>query len=190
MPTGTTCGCTKASAPTCSRCTWSRCAARWSSRRAVRLPQALQNKAPIVSGKSQRIEDIYQDERGGPGLDIYVKGALILHTLRNLIGDDAFFTATRRMVYGTATPAPGNFQPRWSSTKEFIQFANEASGRDLQWFFDAYLYHAALPELVEERSADKLKLTLEAERRRHVPAASRSARQQPHRKTGDGRWPR
>ena len=116
------------------------------------------NKAPIVSGKSQRIEDIYQDERGGPGLDIYVKGALVLHTLRNLIGDEPFFTATRRMVYGTATPAPGNFQPRWSSTKEFIQFANEASGRDLNWFFDAYLYHAALPQLVEERSAGKLKL--------------------------------
>jgi aminopeptidase N len=116
------------------------------------------NKAPIVSGKTQRIEDIYQDERGGPGLDIYVKGALVLHTLRNLIGDEPFFIATRRMVYGTATPAPGNFQPRWSSSKEFIQFANEASGRDLQWFFDAYLYHAALPELVEERSADKLKL--------------------------------
>ncbi|MYM66108.1 M1 family peptidase [Pseudoduganella sp. FT55W] len=116
------------------------------------------NKAPIVSGKTQRIEDIYQDERGGPGLDIYVKGALVLHTLRNLIGDEPFFIATRRMVYGTATPQPGNFQPRWSSSKEFIQFANEASGRDLQWFFDAYLYHAALPELIEERSADKLKL--------------------------------
>jgi aminopeptidase N len=86
-----------------------------------------------------------------------------------------FFTATRRMVYGTATPAPGNFQPRWSSTKEFIQFANEASGRDLQWFFDAYLYHAALPELVEERSADKLKLTLEAERRRRFPLPSKCA---------------
>jgi len=116
------------------------------------------NKAPIVSGKSQRIEDIYQDERGGPGLDIYVKGALVLHTLRNLIGDEPFFTATRRMVYGTATPAPGNFQPRWSSSREFIQFASEASGRDLNWFFDAYLYHAALPQLVEERSAGKLKL--------------------------------
>ncbi|WP_343732671.1 M1 family metallopeptidase [Duganella sp.] len=117
------------------------------------------NKAPVVSGKSQRIEDIYKEERGGPGLDIYVKGALILHTLRNLIGDEPFFTATRRMVYGTNTPAPGNFQPRWSSSKEFIQFASEASGKNLDWFFDAYLYHAALPELLEERSADKLKLT-------------------------------
>jgi len=62
------------------------------------------------------------------------------------------------MVYGTATPTPGHFQPRWSSTREFVQFANEASGRDLNWFFNAYLYHAALPELVEERSGGKLKL--------------------------------
>jgi aminopeptidase N len=120
--------------------------------------KSLSNKAPVVSGKTQRIEDIYEEERGGPGNDIYTKGALILHTLRNLIGDDAFFTATRRMVYGTATPTPGNFQPRWSSTKEFVQFSNEASGRDLNWFFDAYLYHAALPELVEERNGDKLTL--------------------------------
>jgi aminopeptidase N len=120
--------------------------------------KSLSNKAPVVSGKTQRIEDIYEEARGGPGNDIYTKGALILHTLRNLIGDDAFFTATRRMVYGTATPTPGNFQPRWSSTKEFVQFSNEASGRDLNWFFDAYLYHAALPELVEERSGDKLTL--------------------------------
>lgn len=121
--------------------------------------KSLLNKAPVVSGKTQRIEDIYEEERGGPANDIYTKGALILHTLRNLIGDDAFFTATRRMVYGSATPTPGNFQPRWSSTREFVQFANEASGRDLNWFFDAYLYHAALPELVEERNNDKIKLT-------------------------------
>jgi aminopeptidase N len=121
--------------------------------------KTLLNKVPVVSGKTQRIEDIYEDARGGPGNDIYTKGALILHTLRELIGDDAFFTATRRMVYGTTTPVPGNFQPRWSSTTEFVQFANEASGRDLNWFFNAYLYHAALPELVEQRSADKLILT-------------------------------
>ncbi|NGZ88281.1 M1 family metallopeptidase [Duganella aceris] len=121
--------------------------------------KAIKNKAAVVSGKSMRIEDVYDAERGGPGNDIYVKGSLILHTLRNLIGDDAFFRATRRMVYGSETPAPGNFQPRWSSSKEFIGFANQASGRDLGWFFDAYLYHAALPELVEERSGDKLKLS-------------------------------
>jgi aminopeptidase N len=121
--------------------------------------QRIKNKVAIVSGKSKRIEDVYEDERGGPADDIYAKGSLILHTLRNLIGDDAFFRATRRLVYGTETPKPGNFQPRYSSTKEFIAIANEASGRDLGWFFDAYLYHAALPELIEERHGDKLQLS-------------------------------
>jgi aminopeptidase N len=121
--------------------------------------KSLLNKAPVVSGKPQRVEDVYDDERGGPGNDIYTKGSLILHTLRNLIGDDAFFRATRRMVYGTDTPVPGNFQPRWSSTKEFIAIVNELAGRDLNWFFDAYLYHAALPELVEARDGDRLRLT-------------------------------
>jgi aminopeptidase N len=120
--------------------------------------KALTNKAPVVSGKTQRIQDVYEAERGGPGHDIYAKGSLILHTLRNLIGDDAFFRATRRMVYGTDTPVPGHFQPRWSSTKEFIGIANDVSGRDLQWFFNAYLYHAALPELVEVRDGDTLRL--------------------------------
>jgi aminopeptidase N len=120
--------------------------------------KSLSNKVPMVSGKPQRIQDVYEDERGGPGHDIYAKGSLILHTLRNLIGDDAFFRATRRMVYGTDTPTPGNFQPRWSSTKEFIAIANDVSGRDLGWFFDAYLYHAALPELVETRSGNTLQL--------------------------------
>jgi len=120
--------------------------------------QHLLNKVPVVSGKSKRIEDVYEDERGGPGNDIYAKGSLILHTLRGLIGDDAFFRATRRLVYGTDTPKPGNFQPRYSSTKEFVGIVKDVSGRNLDWFFDAYLYHAALPELVEEREGDKLKL--------------------------------
>ena len=39
------------------------------------------------------------DGRGGPGQDIYFKGAWVLHTLRYLIGDDAFFRALRRMAY-------------------------------------------------------------------------------------------
>ncbi|WP_374358842.1 M1 family metallopeptidase [Pseudoduganella danionis] len=121
--------------------------------------KSLLNKAPIVSGKSQRIEDVYNDSRGGPGNDIYTKGSLILHTLRNLIGDDAFFAATRRMVYGTDQPLPGKFVPRYGSTKEFITLCNEISGQDLGWFFDAYLYHAALPELLEQRQGDQLTLT-------------------------------
>ncbi len=121
--------------------------------------QQIDNKFPIVTGKPMRAEDVYQAERGGAGQDIYNKGSLVLHTLRNLIGDDAFFRATRRLVYGRDDPAPGNFAPRYGSTPEFIGIVNAVSGRDLGWFFDAYLYHAELPELLATREGSRLQLT-------------------------------
>jgi aminopeptidase N len=116
------------------------------------------NKAPIVSGKQRTEEDVYNDKRGGPGLDIYMKGSLIMHTLRNLIGDDAFFRAVRMEVYGTDQPRPGNFTTRFGTTSEFIADVKKVTGRDLNWFFQAYLYQAGLPELQAARHGDKLEL--------------------------------
>jgi aminopeptidase N len=116
------------------------------------------NKAPIVSGKQRTEEDVYDDKRGGPGLDIYYKGSLVMHTLRNLVGDEAFFRTVRQVVYGTDQPKPGNFAPRYGTTKEFIAAANQAAGRDLTWFFQAYLYQAGLPELQATRNGGKLDL--------------------------------
>jgi aminopeptidase N len=116
------------------------------------------NKAPIVSGKQRTEEDVYDDKRGGPGLDIYYKGSLVMHTLRNLIGDEAFFRTVRQVVYGTDQPKPGNFAPRYGTTQEFIAAANKAAGRDLGWFFQAYLYQAALPDLQATRNGNKLDL--------------------------------
>ena len=118
---------------------------------------ALLNKHPIVSGKTMVEDDVYSDERG-PGHDIYYKASLALHTLRNLIGDEAFFTATRQLVYGTTDPRPGNFKPLYASTPDFIKAVNQAAGRDYQWFFDVYLYSATLPELVATRDAEGLHL--------------------------------
>jgi aminopeptidase N len=122
------------------------------------LRARIQNKAPIVSGKHRREEDVYAVERGGPGQDIYNKGALVMHTLRGLVGDDAFFRTVREVVYGNADPRPGNFAPRYGTTPEFIATASRVSGRDLGWFFQAYLYQTTLPELVATRSGDSLQL--------------------------------
>ncbi|WP_241212061.1 MULTISPECIES: M1 family metallopeptidase [Sphingomonas] len=116
------------------------------------------NKAPLVSGTSRTSEEVYEDGKGGPGADIYFKGAWVLHTLRNLIGDAAFFDATRRLVYGRPDPRPGNFEPRFATTAEFEKLAAQAAGRDLDWFFGIYLHEAALPELVETRNGDQLHL--------------------------------
>ncbi|WP_414714054.1 M1 family metallopeptidase [Sphingomonas sp.] len=109
--------------------------------------QQIQNHAPIVSSRIMTEEEVYEDEKGGPGQDIYTKGAWVLHTLRNLIGDDRFFEVTRRLVYGRPDPRPGNFQPRFASTPEYIQIVNQVTGKDMNWFFDVYLKQAALPEL-------------------------------------------
>lgn len=119
--------------------------------------KTVSNKFPVVSGKSQCEHIVYHPEHGPSG-DIYVKGSLILHSLRALIGDQAFFEATRRLVYGTATPKPGNFLPRVATTRDFMADVNAATGKELGWFFDAYLYHAALPELLVERDDSGLTL--------------------------------
>ena len=114
------------------------------------------NKAPIVSGKPMTSEQVYET---GPAGDIYVKGAWVLHTLRNLIGDKAFKDVTTRIVYGRPDPKPGNFTPRLGTTAEYRRIVNQVTGKDYGWFFDVYLGEAALPELVETRAPGKLDLT-------------------------------
>ena len=127
------------------------------------------NGRPLVSGKVRTSEEVYQAEQGGPGQDIYYKGAWVLHTLRYLIGGKPFFDATRRLVYGRPDPRPGNFKPRFTSTPEFETLMNEAAGRDLTWFFDVYLREAALPELIETRAGDRLTLAWKTPRTAPFP---------------------
>ncbi|PQJ52490.1 M1 family metallopeptidase [Psychrosphaera saromensis] len=109
------------------------------------------SKSPLVSNTLREVEQVYEAETG-PGGDIYTKGSLVLHTLRNLIGDDAFFAATKELVYGTATPKPGNFNPVFKNTADFINIVNKVTGKDLSWFFDVYVYQADLPKLVVDRT--------------------------------------
>jgi aminopeptidase N len=124
----------------------------------------IENKAPLVSGKHKLEEDVYDAKRGGPGLDIYYKGSLAMHTLRGLVGDAAFFRILRELVYGTDRPLPGKFTPRYATTADFIAIANRVTGRDLNWFFQAYFYQAALPELRASRSGATLQLDWKTER--------------------------
>ncbi len=123
--------------------------------------KAIANQAPIVSGHTMTESDAYNG-KAGPGNDIYYKGSLLLHTLRNLIGDKAFFAATRELVYGTPDPRPGDFKPRYASTKDFIGIVNRVTGHDYGWFFDTYVYSAGLPQLVATRDQQGLALAWKA----------------------------
>lgn len=117
----------------------------------------IMNRHPIVTGTHRTEEQVY-DKTTGPGLDIYNKGAWVLHSLRGLIGDEAFVRSVRRLVYGRPDPAPGNFAPRFGSTDEFVAIASQESKRDLSWFFDVYLRRARLPLLDQHRAGATLSL--------------------------------
>ncbi|MBB4153141.1 aminopeptidase N [Sphingomonas jinjuensis] len=120
------------------------------------------NKVPIVRGRVITEEEVYEPTKGGPGQDIYVKGSWMLHTLRWLVGDQAFWDVTRRAVYGRPDPKPGNFVPRFGSSEEYQRIVRDVTGRDYDWFFDVYLRQAALPDLVETRNGDTLSLAWKA----------------------------
>jgi aminopeptidase N len=147
---------------------WREGEARYAAMMAVQRQRVI-NRNPLVSGKVRTSEEVYQDGEGGPGQDIYFKGAWVLHTLRYLIGDRAFFDATRRLVYGRPDPRPGNFKPRFTSTREFEALMNAAAGRDLSWFFDVYLREAALPELIQTRSGNRVTFRWKTSRGRPFP---------------------
>jgi len=82
--------------------------------------------------------------------DIYTKGAVVLHTLRYLIGDDAFFRSLRKMCYPTKEMEriTDGRQTRLVNTDDFLAIAERESGMKLGWFFEMYLRQPKLPTLV------------------------------------------
>jgi aminopeptidase N len=69
----------------------------------------------------------------------YDKGACVLHQLRYVMSDSAFFHLLR--AYATDT----NFMFKTATTSDFIAKANEISGTNLGWFFDEWLFHPNHP---------------------------------------------
>jgi aminopeptidase N len=119
----------------------------------------IHNKAPTAPPAPMTSDVLGDMKRGGPGEDIYFKGTWVLHTLRGLIGDKAFFQSLTELVYGRPDPRPGNFTPRYATTDDYVAIVDRITGRDLGWFFDAYLRTAALPVLEQQREGDSLRLT-------------------------------
>ena len=89
------------------------------------------NKEPIII------------ERGlarSPNQDQYFKGALFLHTLRNVINDDAKWFKLIRDLYD-------EFKYKNSMTEEHIAFVSKQLGQNMTPIFDQYLRRPALPLL-------------------------------------------
>lgn len=68
---------------------------------------------------------------------VYKRGALTLHALRGVVGDEVFFTILREWAS----------RHRWGvvATADFVALAEELHGSSLAELFDAWLYRTSLP---------------------------------------------
>jgi aminopeptidase N len=131
------------------------------------LPRIV-NRQPVVPQPGLDAQEAYFGRTDATDQDVYFKGAWVLHTLRWLFraefgeepGDVAFFRAMRSITY----PDPVLEADRTCAACRFItttdvKHAFEVQfGRDLDWFFQLYLYQPHLPELETARLGDLMKL--------------------------------
>ncbi|MDX1938998.1 MAG: M1 family aminopeptidase, partial [Saprospiraceae bacterium] len=115
------------------------------------------NYLAVAPRESKTGDEIYQ-------APIYSKGAWVLHTLRYLMGDAAFFRALRRMAYPDPTMEriTNGGQARFATTDDFLSICETESGMDLDWLFEVYLRQAQLPKLYSKIEDGKLSLRWES----------------------------
>ena len=93
-------------------------------------------QGPVYLG--YRVGHIRNDGRAFRGV-VYNKGAAVLHMMRRLLGDEAFYRGIRRFYTSSRYRKAGT---------EDLRAAMEAeSGRQLDRFFERWIYGSTLPEL-------------------------------------------
>ena len=85
---------------------------------------------PIVSDRYDKPGDMFDSHS-------YPKGALVLHMLRSIVGEEPFFKILSVFLHRFA------FQP--AETSDFIRTVKDVTGRNLDWFFDQWLFKPGHP---------------------------------------------
>jgi hypothetical protein len=93
-------------------------------------------EGPVYLG--YRVGHIRNDGRAFRAV-VYNKGAAVLHMLRRLIGDEAFFRGMRRFYTESRFRKVGS--------NELRQAMETESGRPLERFFERWVYNASLPRI-------------------------------------------
>ena len=78
---------------------------------------------------------------------VYDKGAWVLHMLRGLVGDEAFFGGARAFLERHRYAKAG--------TEDFRAALEASSGRDLRPYFDRWIYDTGLPSLLWSASTSR-----------------------------------
>ena len=85
---------------------------------------------PIVTDRYDQPGDMFDSHT-------YPKGALVLHMLRQQLGDAAFFDTLKHFLHRYA------FEP--VDTGDFIRSVKTVTGQNLDWFFDQWLFKPGHP---------------------------------------------
>lgn len=88
---------------------------------------------PAMASKEYR----HPDDAFGRAADAYAKGALVLHALRQRLGDEAFWQGVRTYV--------DRFRHRAVETDDFRIVLEDVSGESLERFFGQYVTRPGLP---------------------------------------------
>ena len=86
---------------------------------------------------------------------VYNKAAMVLHMLRRLIGDEAFFKGVRTFF--------AEWKYRKAGTDDLIAVMEKASGRDLSEFFESWIFGATLPTARFSHRVEGSKIILKLE---------------------------
>jgi hypothetical protein len=97
---------------------------------------AASDQGPVYLG--YRLGHLRNDDRVFRAL-VYNKGAMVLHMLRRLVGDEAFFRGLRAFY--------AEWQFRKAGTDDFRRVMEAASGRELSRFFETWIYGWSIPQV-------------------------------------------
>ena len=101
---------------------------RWSRRHADEGPVYLGYRLGLIEDEPRVYRSV-----------VYNKGALVLHMLRRLIGDDAFFAGLRRYYH--------EMRFRRAGTDDLIRAFEIEAARSLERFFDRWIHESDLPRI-------------------------------------------
>jgi aminopeptidase N len=95
----------------------------------------IRNQQPIVPKRNATTSETYNS-------DIYAKAAVMLHTLRYLVGEELLLD-----ILKTFATDPAYTLHNRVVSQDFIDLVERKSRRGLRWFFQHYLFTAELPQL-------------------------------------------
>lgn len=91
----------------------------------------IKNKKPMVGPRDVNFWN-YKDS------DPYMKGALMMHSLRSTLNNDSLFFGIIKSFYQT-------YKYQTVTSADFIAMVNNKTGKNYDWFFQQYLYSRYAP---------------------------------------------